>query len=362
MSRVLSVAYLEWAREFMGRARYDLASSGIRTPRFEESFGEIDFNDFSAIAKMPGAIAAFHDLPENNVAAALGTSHAIWLAYASLLSPGDDVLVERPGYEPLHRVPESLGARVSLFDRAAPPSYAIDVSAVLDACTPKTRVVTITNLHNPTGVRTPDSTLRDLADALSKRGCTLLISEVYAPFDRLAENGVWKHSAKRLHPNIVTVSSLTKCFGLGIHRLGWVLAEPEIADRARKLITLNVGLLPAAHASMTLAALSRIDSLSARARVDLPEKRALVNAWMAARRDVVWSNPAEGLFGFAHLPGAKEVQRYVEEALKEDELLVGPGVFFSAPEAVRVAWSLPKDDLSEALVRLGRLFDRIPRG
>ena len=117
----LSVAYLEWARVFMGRARYDLASSGIRTPRFEESFGEIDFNDLSAIGKLPAAIAAYHDLPTETVTPALGTSHAIWLAYASLLSPGDEVLVERPVYEPLHRVPESLGARVSFFDRSAPP-------------------------------------------------------------------------------------------------------------------------------------------------------------------------------------------------------------------------------------------------
>lgn len=358
----LSVAYLEWARVFMGRARYDLASSGIRTPRFEESFGEIDFNDLSAIGKLPAAIAAYHDLPTETVTPALGTSHAIWLAYASLLSPGDEVLVERPVYEPLHRVPESLGARVSFFDRSAPPDYAVHIPTVLGACTPKTRVVTITNLHNPTGVRTPDSTLRDLADALSKRGCTLLISEVYAPFDRLTEGGRWKHSAKKLHPNIVTVSSLTKCFGLGVHRLGWMLSDPEIAKRARKLVTLNVGLLPAAQASMTLAALSHIDSLSARAQHDLREKRELVASWMKARRDVVWSAPREGLFGFAHLPGAHDVQQHIEDALVKDDLLVGPGVFFAAPEAVRVAWSLPKEDLNEGLVRLGRLFDRIPRG
>ncbi len=357
----MKVAYLGWAREFFGRARYNLASSGIGTPPFADAFGSLNLEDPSALAELPRTIARFHDVPESHVVPALGASHALWLAFASLVTPGCHVLVEHPVYEPLIRIPESLGARVSFFQRRA-PSWAVDANEVLRLVTPETRVVALSNLHNPTGTRTPNPVLRELAAALASRNVSLLVDEVYAPFDDFSDQGRWLHSAHREHTNIVAVSSLTKGFGLGVHRLGWLLADPRIAETAHDLVTLNVGLLPTSLAALGMAAFAHIDRLSRLAQIDLRTKRETVNAWMAARGDVVWSAPSEGLFGLCVVPGSNNLRETIEKGTSTDSVVVVPGVFFGSADAMRIAWSLPTSDLPEALHRLGIVLDRALEG
>ena len=161
-----------------------------------------------------------------------------------MLSPGDEVLVEHPGYEPLTRAAEGLGAVVRTFERRAEEGFRVVPERVAAAVTPRTRVIVVTNLHNPSGVRTPDATLRELAQIAEARGAYLLVDEVYAPFDELPEDGVFRTSARKLAPNVVAVSSLTKCYGLGMHRIGWVLGPSEIVERAEAAMIATCGHLP----------------------------------------------------------------------------------------------------------------------
>src|SRR5271154_6214446 len=158
--------YLDWARRFYGQVRFDLATSGVA-----------------------GVSAAERAGPVGGASAALGTTHALWLAYASLTAPGDDVLVEAPGYEPLTRIAEGVGARVVTFERPAGERFALDPDRIARAMTPRTRVVAVSNLHNPSGVRADADSLRAGARVAGSHGAVLLVDEVYAPFDALVDRG-----------------------------------------------------------------------------------------------------------------------------------------------------------------------------
>src|SRR6185312_13991668 len=106
---------------------------------------------------------------------------------------------------------QGCGARVVPFERPA-PTFALDPERVARAMTPKTRAVVVTNLHNPTGVRIPDDVLVEVARIAERGGAALVVDEVYAAFDGLCDaDGVFARSARKLAPNIVAVSSLTKC-------------------------------------------------------------------------------------------------------------------------------------------------------
>ena len=73
--------------------------------------------------------------------------------FAALVKAGDDVLVERPGYDPLMGPPALLGANVTRFDRRFEDAYRLDPDeAVRAALTPRTRLIVVTNAHNPSGV------------------------------------------------------------------------------------------------------------------------------------------------------------------------------------------------------------------
>ena len=314
-------------------------------------------DDPSGWPRLRDAIAAHNAVPGSEAIAALGTTHALWLAYASLTLPGDEVLVEAPTYEPLVRIAEGMGARVMHFERSAAGGFALDPDRIARAMTPRTRVVVVTNLHNPTGVRAGDEVLGAAARIAASGGATLLVDEVYAPFDTLVDGtGVFHGSARRLGPNVVTVSSLTKCYGLGPQRIGWVLGPPDVIARAENAITASCGMLPLGHAHLALHAFQRVAQLAVRARRMLSGKRERVSRWVEAN-GLAWSAPSEGLFGLVRVPGASDLTPRIETIARDHEVLVAAGSFFGVPDGFRLAWSAPTDRLEEGLARLVALID-----
>ena len=103
-----------------------------------------------AIRLWPKAIAAHHGLIPTALWNLLGTSMANHLAMASILEPGDEVLIEHPAYGPILDIARYLYADVKRFRRTEENGWAIDPEEVRRCITPKTRLIVITNLHNPT--------------------------------------------------------------------------------------------------------------------------------------------------------------------------------------------------------------------
>jgi len=269
--------------------------------------------------------------------------------------------VEAPGYEPLTRIAEGVGARVVCFERPSGDRFALDPDRIARAMTPRTRVVAVSNLHNPSGVRADADSLRAAASVAESRGAVLLVDEVYAPFDALVDDGgVFRGSARRLAPNVVAVSSLTKCYGLGSHRIGWLLGPVDVVARAENAITASCGMLPLVHAHLALHAFARVARLAERARALVSGKRARVARWVEAE-GLAWSAPTEGLFGLVTMPGAGDLTAAIERAAREREVLVAAGSFFGVPGGFRLAWSAPDDALDEGLGRLAEAL-RVARG
>jgi aspartate/methionine/tyrosine aminotransferase len=347
--------YLEWARRFYGQVEFDLATSGMPTlPSGELRSPEAGVSDDPAVnwASLCRQIAWHNDVGVDEVLPALGTSHALWLACASLVSPGDEVIVEEPAYEPLVRIAEGAGARVVPVRRDPRVGFPLDPERFASAITSRTRAIVVSNLHNPSGVRADSEALRAIARVAERADAVLVVDEVYAAFDTFVdERGVFHGSARKLAPNVIAVSSLTKCYGLGPERIGWLLGPSDLVVRAGDAMIASVGMLPRSHAKIGLAAFSQLPALAARSRRLLAGKRERVAAWVASH-GLTWSAPAEGLFGLVTVPGRVDLTPAIEKAARERQVLVGAGAFFGLPEAFRVAWSIPDDRLDEGLSRL----------
>lgn len=346
--------YLTWALQFYGKVPYDLASSGVPHVEANElGASQIDLDDAGAFQELRRAIARYNAVAPEEVVPALGTSHAIFLAYAAMLSPGDEVLVESPGYEPLTRAAEGLGATVRTFERREEDGFRVVPERVAAAIGPRTRAIVVSTLHNPTGVRVDDATIRELAAIADARGAWVLVDEVYAAFDDLADDGVFCRSARRLASNVVAVSSLTKCYGLGMYRLGWVLGPEAIVTGAEAAAMATIGHLPLHHACLGLAAFASIGRLSRRARDRIGGKREIVERWVRSLPNARWSSPREGLFGLVTLPGRGDLLERIEARARAAGVLVAAGSFFGAPESFRISWaSCTPEELAEGLDRL----------
>jgi aspartate/methionine/tyrosine aminotransferase len=357
------VRYIEWATRFYGKVELDLASSGIPHAAWSElGVPEPDLDDLPAYPAFRASLAVYNDVPVADVVPALGTSGGVFLAYAAMLSPGDEVLVEHPGYEPLTRAAEGLGAVVRTFERRADEGFRIVPERVAAAVTPRTRVIVVTNLHNPSGVRTPDATLLELAKIAEggggrPRGAYLLVDEVYAPFDDLPEDGVFRTSARKLAPNVVAVSSLTKCYGLGMHRIGWVLGPSSIVERAEAAVIATCGHLPLAQAARGAVAVANVGKLAKRAKAILAGKRDIAARWAATVPNATWSAPTSGLFGLVTLDDPQDLRPRIESWATEHGVLVGAGSFFGVPNGFRLSWAtLPKERFEAGLAKLSTLL------
>jgi hypothetical protein len=340
-----------------GRVRYDLGSSGVPSLLRSEPATVPGHDDSDSWERLRAVIARHHGLSSKEVVGTLGASHGLWLGYTALLSHGDEVLVERPTYEPLVVAAQAAGAVVRHFDRGPSCGFALDPDRVFSALTAKTHVVAITNLHNPSGVRTSDDAMQAVAQRMEARGGFLFVDEIYAPFDHLSgPNGVFFVTARRLGPNVVTTASLTKAYGLGPERVGWLLGPEEVIERAIDVLVASLGRFPSSWMQHCVLAFEELATLAERTRTLLGTKRTRVCEWMAAHPSLQWSNPREGLFGLAIVSSARndDIRPAIEIGIERHDVVVAPGVFFGIPNAFRIGWSLPESMLSEALDRLDR--------
>src|SRR5262249_54323697 len=218
--------YMTWAK-YHASARYNLANSGILGCDLNDLSGTpITIDDVAlngpnheGYAPLKEAIAAKYGVTADQVVTAQGTSMANFLAMATVIEPGDEVLIEQPAYDPLLSALDYLGAEIKRFARRFENGYRIEVDEVKRLITPRTRLIVITSPHNPSGVTVDQATLGQIGELAHDVGARVLVDEVYR--DILFEDA--PPVAASLGAQFITTSSLTKSYGLNGLRCGWIL-------------------------------------------------------------------------------------------------------------------------------------------
>lgn len=344
--------YLAWARTHQGQYAYDLSVSGMSPPAPEVFTPDPDCLSLQAVTpgmrlEVKQAVATAYGVQAHQVMLAAGTSEANFLVYGVLLSPGDAILVETPGYQPMARLASVYGARVLTFKRDPEQKFALDVQAIRRAWSPEVKLIALTNPHNPSGMTVPEATLLELGAWLESVDAYAVVDEVYRDFN--PEAGP---VAQILHPRLITTASLTKVYGLGSLRAGWALMPTALVDRAEQLFQFMAG-NPATTmlrlAAQGLAAASRIRPLS---QTRAAENRAVVADWLSRSQSFSGVLPAHGIIAALDWRPGDDDQTLVNYLGKEVGVLLAPGSFFGMPGQLRIAYGLPTARLKEALAHL----------
>ena len=347
--------YLEWARSH-GNIKYSLALSGV--PPVDVSLLSPSVEDFTMVADneygwppLLERIAHRYGVETKNVVLAHGTSMANHLACAALVEAGDHVLIEHPVYDPLVAVPRYLGCEIGFFERREEDGYALDVARVEAAVTPRTRLVILTNLHNPTGAVVNRAELESLARLADQRDFHVLVDEVYLEWIYGTGKDPGTRSAINVSPRFVTTRSLTKVFGLAALRAGWILADAELATRMRRLNGLFASSMSHPAERLAARAFEHARTLLERQRKRVARNRAVVTEFIESQSRLSWVAPDAGTVGFVRLEGGSVDE--LAERLLAKESLVTPGRFFGADDHFRIGFGMEIDQLNEGLKRLG---------
>jgi aspartate/methionine/tyrosine aminotransferase len=358
--RVMSSAYMQWAKT-RSQARFNLASSGVMNYPLAElpaQPADVELSGPSGYGYEPlqAALAAKCEVPPECVVAATGTSMANHLLMAALLEPGDEVLIEQPAYELLVALAQYLGAEVRRFTRPFEEGFPVDPDLLARSVSARTRLIVLTNLHNPSGALADEDTLRRVGKVARDAGARVLVDEVY--LDALFDEA--PRSAFHLGEEFITTNSLTKVYGLSGLRCGWVLARPELAERLWRLNDL-FGVIPAHPAErLSCLALEHLGRIAARARRLLETNGRLLNDFFATRDDLDWTPHRFGTVSFPRLKKGSADELCALLADKYETSAV-PGRFFELPRHFRVGVGGDTDSLRAGLDRLGRALDEMGR-
>jgi aspartate/methionine/tyrosine aminotransferase len=343
--------YLAWAEQMYRDLPFDLATSGIPSASMADLDGEATLDDRDALPALREALARRYKVSAAEVVPAQGTSGALFLAYAALLSSGDGILIEEPAYPPLVLAAEALGLRVKRFPRTTEQNYALDPWIIARALDKGIRAVVVSQLHNPTGVAASHESLRAVAALMAPRGGFLIVDEVYHEVLKP------RRTTRVLANNIVALSSLTKCFGLGFLRAGWLLLPPEHVPAVWEVIRTTVGHPAPVLLRLAERGVTNAETLAKRRKRLMAGKRARVDAWLASEEHLEWAAPphADSLFGFVRHARPENLRAKLEQGRVDQGVLAVPGEFFGDPSGFRLGMTLPSAKLDTALRRLGQV-------
>ena len=348
--------YMHWSKT-QSRARFNLATSGVAPFPFRElpvdlEKLEINYDNSYGYAPLQDAIAVHHSVDPECVVESAGTSMANHLAMAAIIEPGDEVLVEHPVYGPILDVAQYLQANVKRFPRTEENSWMVDPGEVRRCVTPKTRLIVITNLHNPTSVLTPDSVLREIGDIARSIGALVLVDEVYLD---AAYQGTPRTSF-HLGPEFVVTSSLTKVYGVSGLRCGWIMAHPELAWKMRRLNDLYSATPVHPGELLSVAAFKHLDLLRERARRIVEADRKLLRDFLAqpTALSAVWTEWGTTSFMRLSRSRGSNADVFLERLRAQFETSAVPGRFFEMPDHFRIGMGVDTEMFAEGLNRVSR--------
>lgn len=357
-ARQFGSEYLRWAKTHPP-AKYDLTSSGL--PFFKLKNLPVKLRDLElsgsggyGYAPLIDAIAGRYHVPRECVVTALGTSMGNHLVMAALLQPGDEVLIEHPAYDPLTSLARQMGIGIRRFARRAEDGFRIDPDEVARNISHRTRLIVITNLHNPSGNLADDDTLQRIGSVARRAGARVLVDEVY--LDALFEPE--PRTSFHLGETFIVTSSLTKVYGLNGLRCGWVFAAPALAERMWRLTELYIGHGVMAAELLALAALKNLDRIAARSRKLLDRNGAALNDFYRTRDDLEWTPWEHGTVSFPRLRTGDAATLCQLLETKYDTAVVD-GAFFEMPRHFRIALGVKPRRFAAGLERLGAALDEL---
>jgi aspartate/methionine/tyrosine aminotransferase len=348
---------MNWAKS-RPPVKYDLALSGIlNLPIAELEFDpkQLELHGQNAYGYTPlvEALASHrHVSSENVVTVSGGTSMANHLAMAGLIEDGDEILIEQPAYDPLLAVGHYLGATIKRFPRTFEDGFRIDLAALKKQISNNTRLIVLTNLHNPSSALVEEETLRNIGDLARNVGARVLVDEVYleAMFEEAPLPAVL------LGPEFVVTSSLTKGYGLSGLRCGWIFAEPALANKIRRLDDIFGASAALVMEQLSVIAISQLQKFAARAKLILDTNRRTLNSFLQTRDDIDAVPTKLGTTLFPRLSGI-DVESFCALLVEKYETSVVPGRFFESPQHVRIGLCCEPENFHAGIERFGQALD-----
>lgn len=304
----------------------------------------------------------------DHVMVTIGGMHGLYMAFASLLEPGDEVILPDPMWSEIAELIKRPGGVPVPVTLRADQGFAYDPDAIEAAITPRTRIIYINSPQNPIGVVFPEEAQRRIADIAVRHNLWVVSDEAY---EHLIFDGA-RHFSIGSIPEIadrtVTAYTFSKTYAMTGLRLGYLASNDDLLlDRCRKLLRLTTNGVPSITQWGGLAALTGPDDAVRQMAAELETRRNLLfdglqtipvfDSFKPGGAFYIWSRIAEGWTGYQ---GRRDSWAMTNFLIDEGGVGTSPGIAFgpSGEGYVRFAFTLDRQTLVESVEVMQKLFAR----
>ena len=266
-----------------------------------------------------------------------GAAEANYLAIMQLLQPGDEIVIETPGWPQAEVLAKAIGAKVVKVTRHEADKWRLPLEDMARAVTTKTKMIFVSNPNNPTGDLLSAKDLNALVAIADKVGAWLLVDEVYAG---LEWDGPRAPAVAGLYARGITTGSVSKALGLQGLRTGWLICpDPTLVMDAvilRENSSEIMNIMGEVIAEVALRP-ERYTPAMDKARREGAANLAAMNTWVDAQEHLTWVAPRAGLIGLGRLPEGIDSDRFAKHQLADPyRTFLLPGSAYDQPGHIRL--------------------------
>jgi aspartate/methionine/tyrosine aminotransferase len=292
-----------------------------------------------------------------------GGKQAVYESFATLLDPGDEVLLPAPYWTTYPECIQLAGGRAVEVFADETQDYKVTVAQLDAALTDRTKVLLFVSPSNPTGAVYTSDEIREIGAWAYEKGLWVVTDEIY---EHLLYDGVETGSIATLCPDLapytLILNGVAKTYAMTGWRVGWMIGPEDIVKAATNLqshATSNVANVSQRAAIAALAGdLSAVEEM----RTAFDRRRRTIVAMLGEIDGVVCPTPQGAFYAFPSVKGLLErtgiatSAELAEHVMEQAEVAVVPGEAFGAPGYLRLSYALGDDDLVEGITRLQKLF------
>ncbi|MDA7965463.1 aminotransferase class I/II-fold pyridoxal phosphate-dependent enzyme [Ruegeria sp.] len=283
-------------------------------------------------------------LTADHVLATTGAAGALFIIATSLLSKDDHLVVVRPNYATNIETPRAIGCGISYVDLEFDRGYALDLAQVEAAIRPNTRYVSVTSPHNPTGVVIPDDQMQALVALTQKHGVLLLVDETY----REMRFGDIPQVAASHGDHVISVSSLSKTYGIPGIRTGWLITQNPVLMELFLAAKEQIGIAGSVvDEKIAVAALRQRETWRVENQARINAGFAIVKEWIETEPLIDWVEPAGSCICFPRISADAGIdpEAFYEVLFESYGTYVGPGHWFEQSDMqFRIGYTWPTQD------------------
>ncbi|MFM0069138.1 aminotransferase class I/II-fold pyridoxal phosphate-dependent enzyme [Paraburkholderia aspalathi] len=287
-----------------------------------------------------------------------GSQEANYLVLTQLLGPGDELVIDTPGWQQPLVLARQIGAVPRLVSRSEESGWALDIDQLEELVTSRTKVIFICNPNNPTGRVEDAATLHRIIAAADRVGAHILSDEIYRGLEWMGKE---TPRVATMYDRGVSTGSVSKLLGLQGLRTGWMVTrDRKLLAEAMVLRENTSEIMNVMGERIAEIALrpERFGGAVERSRAIGRTRIDLLDRFVAGQPALRWNRPAAGLLGLAHLDLPITADNFAETLLAAPyRTFVISGTAYACPQHLRLgAGGVSLTEFKLGLERMAQLL------